>query len=176
MLAEARREEVQGRAIYRSLMWKGVLSISQLLLTSGGEVLRMRQPGTSEARYARPARRYDLPVYRQGMRHCRSSERYLRPTRYCNCRAPEVIALAHELGAYQKSDREFAEAAFQFAKEKTTLEIRPLLPVEETLRLGSGTCFELISVFIALCRAAGIRARYKIFLHQYDPELARGHH
>lgn len=163
MLAEARREEAQGRAIYRSLMWKGVLSIGELLLTSGGEVMRMRQPGTSEERYARPARRYELPVCRKEMTRYRSNERYLRPTRYCNCRAPEVIALANELGAFQKSDLEFAKAAFQFAKEKTTLEIRPLLPVEKTLRLGSGTCFELISVFIALCRAAGIRARYKIF-------------
>jgi len=162
-LAAAKHEEAQGRAIYRGLMWKGVLSIARLLVTSGGEVMRLRQPGTSEQRYTRPARRYQLPVYQRGMTRSLSAEPYLRPTRYCDCRAPEVAALANELGAFRKSDLEFAETAFQFAKEKTTLEIRPILPVEETLRRGSGTCFELISVFIALCRAAGIRARYKIF-------------
>lgn len=97
------------------------------------------------------------------MKTTSSNERYLRPVPYCNCRAPEVVALAHELGAYQKSDLEFARAAFQFAKEMTTLEIRPIQEVEETLRLGTGTCFELIGLFIALCRAAGIPARYKIF-------------
>ena len=162
-LTEAEREEARGRAIYRSLVWKGVVSIGELLVTSGREVMRLRLPKTSEGRYVRPERRYELPDYRPGMRYSRSSERYLRPTRYCNCRAPEVVALANELGAFRKPDLEFAEAAFAFAKEMTTLEIRPLLPVEETLRLGTGTCFELITVFIALCRAAGIRARYKIF-------------
>ena len=71
--------------------------------------------------------------------------------------------MANELGAFRVSDHEFAQAAFQFTKEMTTLEIRPFVNVEETLRLGTGTCFELITLFIALCRAAGIRARYKIF-------------
>ena len=97
------------------------------------------------------------------MQVCRSNERYLRPTRYCNPRAPQVIALAHALGAFQEHDREFTQAAFDFAKEKMTLEIRPIDTVEAALRQGTGTCFELISVFIALCRAAGIPARYKIY-------------
>jgi hypothetical protein len=144
-------------------MLKGILSVSKLLVTSAGDVKRFRQPRPSEERYIRPPRRYDLPSYTEGMPYCRANERYLRPTRYCNPRAPEVIALAHALGAYQKPDLEFARAAFAFAKEKTTLEIAPIDGVEETLRRGTGTCFQLISVFIALCRAAGIPARYKIF-------------
>ena len=49
--------------------------------------------------------------------------RYLRPTRLCNSHAPEVVALAHALDAYQKPDHEFMKAAFKFAKEKMTLEI-----------------------------------------------------
>jgi hypothetical protein len=89
--------------------------------------------------------------------------KYLRPTRYCNSRAPQVIALAHALGAHEEPDLAFAQAAFAFAKEELTLEIAPIDGVEETLRRGTGTCFDLISVFIALCRAAGIPARYKIF-------------
>jgi hypothetical protein len=39
----------------------------------------------------------------------------------------------------------------------------PLDSVSATLRRGTGTCYHLISVWIALCRAAGIKARYKTF-------------
>jgi hypothetical protein len=35
--------------------------------------------------------------------------------------------------------------------------------VSETLERGTGTCMHLISAWIALCRAAGIKARYKTF-------------
>ena len=161
--SEAIREQVRGQFTYAKLMLRGTLSVCKLLATSAGDVKRLRQPRPSEQRYVRPPRRYDLPPYTDGMQYCRSNERYLRPTRYCNPRAPEVIALAHALGAYQKPDREFAQAAFEFAKEEMVLEILPIDSVEETLRRGTGTCFGLISVFIALCRAAGIRARYKIY-------------
>ncbi|MBS1250745.1 MAG: hypothetical protein MAG431_02341 [Chloroflexi bacterium] len=155
--------ERHGKRTYWKLLLHGTLSVSKVLLTNLNDLKRLRQPQASEERYTRPPRRYDIPVYDEGMTYCRSEERYLRPTRYCNSRAPEVIALAHSLGAYQKSDHEFAKAAFEFAKEKMTLEIHPIVSVEETLERGAGTCFQLISVFIALCRAAGIPARYKIF-------------
>jgi len=82
---------------------------------------------------------------------------------YCNSHAPEIVALAHQLGAYQKSDREFAEAAFEFAKRKLILEMLPLDGVENTLQRGTGTCLHELSVFVALCRAAGIKARYKLY-------------
>jgi len=51
----------------------------------------------------------------------------------------------------------------QDGSPRMTLEIAPIDGVVETLQRGTGTCFGLITVFIALCRAAGIRARYKIF-------------
>jgi hypothetical protein len=145
------------------LMLQGIISVGKILATNAGDVKRLRTMQTSEARYVRPPRRYTLPFYQDGMRGCQSNARYLRPTRYCNSRAPEVIALAHTLGAYQIPDRAFAQAAFAFAKDKMTLEIAPIDGVVESLQRGTGTCFELISVFIALCRAAGIKARYKIF-------------
>ena len=155
--------EINGKRTYRRLFLRGVTSITGVLLGNLGELSRLRQTKESEEHYVRPAKRFTLPAYSPEMKTTHSRERYLRPVPYCNCRAPEVVALAHELGAFQKSDMEYAEAAFQFAKEQTTLEIRPIQEVEETLRLGTGTCFELIGVFIALCRAAGIPARYKIF-------------
>jgi hypothetical protein len=97
------------------------------------------------------------------MKSCNSEEKYLRPTLFCNCRAPEIIALANQLGVYQKTDKEFAEAAFEFAKRKIILEQHPLDDVTKIVHRGTGTCLHKISVFIALCRTAGIRARYKFF-------------
>jgi hypothetical protein len=144
-------------------MLTGALSVAKLLITSASEVKRFRRPSSSEQRYVRPKRLYELPPYREGMCVTRSHERYLRPTRYCNPRELEVVALAHSLGAFQKPDLEYAQAAFEFAKEQMTLEIAPIDSVEASLRRGTGTCFDLIGVFIALCRAAGIPARYKIY-------------
>jgi hypothetical protein len=157
------REHWKGQRVYWRLMARGAAWLGWLLLTHGDEVRRFRQPKPAEERYQRPPRRYDLPRYEEGMPHCRSNQRFLRPTRYCDSRAPEVIALAHSLGAYQKSEAEFAKAAFAFTKEQVVFEIGPITPVEETLRRGTGSCFDSISVFIALCRCAGIPARYKLF-------------
>jgi hypothetical protein len=160
---EETRMELGGRLTYLKLMLMGTWSLGKLLVTSAGDVKKLRQTRPSEEHYVRPPRRYELPPYTDGMQVCHSDEKYLRPTRDCNPRAPEVVALAHALGAFQTSDYEFAQAAFEFAKEKMTLEVLPLDGVEETLRRGTGTCFQLISVFIALCRAAGIKARYKMY-------------
>jgi hypothetical protein len=160
---EELKQDRVGRQIYRKLMRQGIQSVGKLLLTSAGEVLKLRQTDAAEAHYERPPRRYELPPYEQGMPATHSVDPFLRPTPYCNSEAPEVIALANRLGAFHLSDQAFAEAAFKFAKEKLTLEIAPIDGVAETLRRGTGTCFQLITVFIALCRAAGIPARYKIF-------------
>lgn len=169
MRAQEFREERKSKRTYWNLLFKGVFSVGKVIISNLDELQRLRKPGSVERRYIRPPRRYTLPAYQEDMRYCRSRTRYLRPTRCCNSHAPDVIALAHELGAYQMTDREFAQAAFNFVKEKTTLEIHPIVGVEETLRRGTGTCFQLISVFIALCRAVGIKARYKIFATEMIP-------
>ena len=68
------------------------------------------------------------------MRTCRSQERYLRPTLYCDPNDPIVIAIADQLGAFKVSDREFAEAAFHFVKERMLLEEMTLNDVGETFQ------------------------------------------
>ena len=156
-------EDLRGQLTYLNLILTGVVSVGTLLVTSAGEVMKLRQTSESEEHYRRPPRRYELPSSDGVGRGPWSREKYLRPTRLCNSRAPEVVALAQRLGAGHLSDREFAEAAFDFAKNRMTLEIAPIDGVVETLQRGTGTCFGLITVFIALCRAAGIKARYKIF-------------
>lgn len=139
----------------------GVFFVLKMIVMNFG-TFRMLKNQTKNV-YIRPAPSYTLPSYDPGMRHCISEDKYLRPTLFCDCRAPEIIALAHQLGAYQKTDREFAEAAFEFAKRKIILEQTPLDDVTRIIHRGTGTCLHKISVFIALCRAAGIPARYKFF-------------
>ncbi len=139
------------------------LALVKALLKEPGALRKLRVMEPDEPRYARPPREYDLPEYRQGMPHCTSNEKYLRRTRWCNPREPLVIAMANELGAYEVSDWEFANAAYWFVKTKLVLEFLPLNSVSNTLKRGTGTCYHLMSVWIALCRAAGIKARYKTF-------------
>jgi hypothetical protein len=148
---------------YAKLMIGGGVTLSKTLLFNPRDLKKLRVIRAGEERFVRPARPYEIPVYREGMKCGVTGEKYLRPTLDCDPCAPDIVAMAHELGAFQKSDYEFTKAAFEFVKEKVALEIVPMNPVDETLRRGSGTCFHLITLFIALCRAAGIKARYKMF-------------
>ncbi len=143
----------------RLAMGSGIIK----MLANPSALRKMRVMGPDEPRYVRPPREYDLPEYREGMKYCRSNEKYLRSTRYCNPREPLVIAVANELGAYELSDWEFAAAAFWWVKTNFTPAFLPFNDVSETLERGTGTCFHTNSVWAALCRAAGIKARYKSF-------------
>ena len=147
------------------------LAWATVILKSPARLRKFRVLGPDEERYIRPPREYEIPEYREGMSHCTSNEKYLRPTRYCNPREPEIIAMANELGAYELSDYEFADAAFWFVKTKLVTEMLPLDSVSATLKRGTGTCYHLISVWIALCRAAGVKARYKTFKMKLPDEM-----
>jgi hypothetical protein len=147
----------------RRLLFFGTVALIRIFLTNMSDIKKLSNMPKKEQKYIRPPRRYDLPTYDKTMKYFQKDEKYLRPTLYCNSHAPEVIAIAHQLGAYKKSDKDFAIAAFEFAKRKITLEMLPLDGVEKTLQRGTGTCLHEISVFVALCRAAGIKARYKLY-------------
>jgi hypothetical protein len=140
----------------------GVFFVVKMVLSNLGTFKMLKNPTTKNV-YVRPTPSYTIPSYSPEMKTCISEEKYLRPTLYCNSRAPEIIALAHQLGAYQKTDKEFAKAAFEFAKRKIILEQTPLDDVTSIVHRGTGTCLHKISVFIALCRVAGLPARYKFF-------------
>jgi hypothetical protein len=120
--------------------------------------MKRRQAGPP---FTRPPRPYALPEPRAGAKNFSSGKKYLRPTLYCDCRAPEVTALAQQLGAGARSDREFAEAAFEFTKRNIAIEIMAMDDVGRTLARGAGNCFHKTAVFVALCRAAGVPARFK---------------
>ena len=122
---------------------------------------KLRRMGQDEVRYVAPARRYELPEYRTGMKYSTSKEPYLRPTRWCNPHEPLVVALAHQLGAYELSDREFAEAAYWWVKTNMWYAMRPFDGAGATIKRGTGFCFHFVNTYVALCRCAGIKTRYK---------------
>ena len=88
-------------------------------------------------------------------------EKYLRPVRLCKPNAPEIVALAKKLGAWQKSDWEYAESIFDFMRE-IKFEFGALKNELEVLNTGKGVCLDKQSLGIALARAGGIPARYTI--------------
>jgi len=139
------------------------LTVATLMLRNPGAFKKLVMMGPDEPRYVRPMRAYELPECRERMRRCTSNEKYLRPTRWCNPREPFVVAMAHELGADELSDWKFADAAYWWVKTNIESELLPLDSVSATLQRGTGTCMHATSLWVALCRAAGIKARYKEF-------------
>lgn len=138
----------------------GAISVLAVVLGNLGLIRKMKRQQAGQT-CKRPPRAYDLPELQAGMKNRSSDKKYLRPTLYCDCRAPEVTAMALWLGAGEKSDREFAEAAFDFTKRNIVIEIMPMDDVGRTLARGAGNCFHKTAVFVALCRAAGVPARFK---------------
>jgi len=150
------------------LLMMSAFAFTKFFLTHPVTFMDHRKMSADEQRYVRPPRQYEVPSFREGMKYSTSNEPYLRPTRHCNPREPEIIAMANELGAYELADREFADAAYWFVKENIHFEMCAFDSVGTTLTRGTGTCFHYISLFNALCRAAGIKARYKLFAVNYD--------
>ena len=146
-----------------SMVVVGMLSLSKILIMNAGVLKQLNSTLSKDTPYIRPSREYTIPGYHADMQYCDRNEKYLRPTLFCNSHAPEIVALAHHLGAFDLSEYDFAVAAHEFAKRQLKLEIMALDGVEETLACGTGTCLQINSVFVALCRAAGIKARYKLF-------------
>ncbi len=134
---------------------------------------QLRSIRSAERAYVRPTRRYEIPEYRPGMRYCNSNEKYLRPSLYCNSQAPAVIALAHHLGAYRLSERNYAEAAFEFVKRQISFELLPMGEAEETIRRGTGACLHRLALLVALLRTAGIRTRHTLYTLTSIDTMAR---
>ena len=102
------------------------------MLANPGALKKMRRMDPNEERYVRRPRDMSSPRT-GGMPHCTSNLQYLWPTRWCNHREPLVIAMANELGAYELSDWEFAEAVYWFVKTKFVVELPTLQQRERQL-------------------------------------------
>jgi hypothetical protein len=162
-LKEMKDKEYIPNKTYLRMIVKGSLSFTFVVLTNLKELKKITSSPSSERMYKRPIPRYFIPPYHRNMKFSNSNEKYLRPTLWCDCRSKKVIALANQLGAFQKSDWEFAESAFEWVKRNITLEIIDMDSVDDTLERGTGSCIHINSVLAALCRCAGITVRYKLF-------------
>jgi len=162
-LGYIKRHEFMPNTPFIKLLTKGVVSVLKTSAFHLGEVKKMRVLPADQERYQRPTRPYDIPEHEEGMRCGASDEKYLSATRYCDPSDPRVVAMAHKLGAFQVSDLEFAKRAHDLAKNKMMVEYVPFDSAGDTLERGTGTCFHLANTMVALCRAAGIKARYKVF-------------
>jgi len=106
---------------------------------------------------------YELPKYNNKMYFCNSKEKYLRSTRLCKSRDENIIAMANKLGSNDLPTRKFTQQAFEFVRNSIKLRFVPIRGAVETLKTGYGICHDQSCLFIALCRSAGIPARYKIY-------------
>jgi len=107
----------------------------------------VRRMGPDEERWVAPPHSYELPEYRNDMKYCSSKEKYLRPLHHTNPRERNVVAFAHELGAYELLDREFAEATYWWTKTNMRWAMTSWYGVGETLEGGMGTCWHLNNTY-----------------------------
>lgn len=112
---------------------------------------------------------YKIPDFKKEMKYCKSAERFLRPTHLCNPFDKDIIAMADKLGAFKKLDWDYAESVFNFVNENIRIDFSAIKTATETLHVGHGTCIDKMSLFIALCRCAGIPSRYIL----YSPQIVQ---
>ncbi|MCD6448272.1 MAG: transglutaminase family protein [Thermoplasmata archaeon] len=101
-----------------------------------------------------------------------SDEKYLRPTRLCDCHAKEIRAMAKKLGAYEKEPLEYAKSIFYFVKNQKFLVFKPMGGAIGVLKSKGGVCLDQMSLLIALARAGGIKARYRLYAFEPADEMA----
>ena len=105
----------------------------------------------------------NLPPVRQ--------EKYLRPTRLCEYDAPEIRAMAKKLGAYQMKPLEYARSIFYFVKNQKYLQMKPMGGAMGVLKTKGGVCLDQMSLLIALARAGGIKARFRLYAFAASEEM-----
>ena len=91
------------------------------------------------------------------------NEKYLRPTRLCECDAPEIRAIAKKIGAGKLSDREFADAAYKWVMEEKEFVAKPMIGALQVFKTRGGVCLDQLSLLAAIARAGGIPARYRLY-------------
>jgi hypothetical protein len=92
-----------------------------------------------------------------------ASEKYLRPTRFCESDSPVIRALVKHLRDQYPSDEDFALAAFEWVKNNKYLVFKPMGGALSVFRSKGGVCLDQLSLLAAIARAGGIPARYRLY-------------
>ena len=99
---------------------------------------------------------YVLPDSRRIPRDVRI---FLGPSPKIESRNTKIRSLSKQIGADQQKAWDRVEAIYDWVRENVEYKNGPLKGAVAALQDGSGDCEELTSLFIAICRAAGIPAR-----------------
>jgi hypothetical protein len=89
----------------------------------------------------------------------RKLQPYLAPSPKIESRDPKIRALAKEIGADEKDAWKKVEAIYEWVRAKVKYKNGELKGALAALKDGTGDCEDSSSLFIAICRAAGIPAR-----------------
>ncbi len=100
--------------------------------------------------------RYVLPDEKKLPREIRL---YLVPSPMIESRSPKIRKLAKEIGVDEEKAWKKVETIYDWVRENVKYQNGPLKGALAALKDGTGDCEELTSLFIAICRAAGIPAR-----------------
>jgi len=102
---------------------------------------------------------------------------YLQPTFCCESNNPKIIALSNSLGAYEdeKDKTAYADACFEWVKRNIRFRTTTLIRgAKDALDSGEGMCSDKQGLFMALCRAGGIPARYRSYPLGFKDETRVG--
>ena len=89
----------------------------------------------------------------------RSMLRYLGTSPFIETRHSKIRSLAKKLGKDKKTAWEQVEAIYDHVREHVKQKQAPLAGGLAALRSGEGSHEDMVSLFVALCRAAGVPAR-----------------
>lgn len=89
----------------------------------------------------------------------RTMREYLKPSPYIESTNPKIKALARQIGADAPTAWQRVEAIYDWVRANVEYQDVPLKGALKALEDGTGDCDELSSLFIAICRAAGVPAR-----------------
>ncbi len=89
----------------------------------------------------------------------RSVRLFLAPSPMIESTDRRIRALARQIGADQQKAWDRVEAIYDWVRQKVEYRNGPIKGALAALKDGTGDCEELTSLFIAICRAAGIPAR-----------------
>ena len=84
---------------------------------------------------------------------------FLTPSPMIESRDRKIRSLAREIGVDEEKAWDQVEAIYDWVREKVEYKNGPRKGALAALNSGTGDCEELTSLFIAICRAAGIPAR-----------------
>jgi len=88
-------------------------------------------------------------------------EAYLKPTPLAQSYHPEIVECAKKLGQGLSAEQA-VKSVYLFVRDRVKWTVERVKPAIEVLRSGKGVCFNKASLQIALLRAIGIPARYRL--------------